>query len=88
MHTRMQNSKFNILKLNPSKMTFRKQPVIAKDEIKISAILANKSEVKAKNFVIPISFYSNELVETPRLFPSLFSLLSSSKTFSRHLKNK
>ena len=41
-------------------MTFSKQPVIAKDEIKkVSAILANKSEVKAKNFVIPISFYGN-----------------------------
>ena len=59
MHTRMQNSKFNILKLNLWKMTFRKQSVIAKDEIKTSAILANKSEVKAKNFVIPTSFYGN-----------------------------
>ena len=59
MHTRMQNSNFNILKLNPLKMTFSKQPVIAKDEIKVSAILANKREVKAKNFVIPISFYGN-----------------------------
>ena len=55
----MQNSKFNILKLNPLKMTFWKQPVIAKDEIKVSVILANKSEVKAKNFVISISFYGN-----------------------------
>ena len=55
-HTRMQNSKFIILKL---KMTFWKQTVIAKDEIKASVILANKSEVKAKNFVIPISFYGN-----------------------------
>ena len=58
-HTRMQNSKFNIFKLNPLKMTFWKQPVIAKDEIKVSVILANKSEVKAKNFVIPILFYGN-----------------------------
>ena len=40
-------------------MAFGKQPVIAKDEIKVSAILANKSELKAKNFVIPISFYGN-----------------------------
>ena len=36
-----------------------KQPVIAKDEIKVSVILANKYEVKAKNFIIPISVYGN-----------------------------
>ena len=36
-----------------------KQPVIAKDEIKVSVILANKYEVKAKNFIILISFYGN-----------------------------
>ena len=40
-------------------MAFWKQPVIAKDEIKVSVILANKSVVKAKNFIIPISFYGN-----------------------------
>ena len=55
-HTRMQNSKFNILEINPLKVTFSKQLVIAKDEIKVSVIPANKSEVKAKNFVIPVSF--------------------------------
>ena len=53
------NSKFNITKLNPWKLTFWKQPVIAKDEIKVSVILANKYEVKAKNFIIPISVYGN-----------------------------
>ena len=53
------NSKFNITKLNPWKLTFWKQTVIAKDEIKVSVILANKCEVKAKNFIIPISFYGN-----------------------------
>ena len=53
------DSKFNITKLNTSKSTFSKQPVIAKDEIKVSVILANKCEVKAKNFIIPISFYGN-----------------------------
>ena len=58
-HAIMQNSEFNILKLNPLKMTFCKQLVIAKDEINVSVTLANKSEVKAKNFVIPISFYGN-----------------------------
>ena len=36
-----------------------KQPVIAKDEIKVSVILANKYEVKAKNFIISISVYGN-----------------------------
>ena len=45
---------------------------IAKDDIKVSVVLANKYEVKAKNFFIPISGYGNELVVTPRLFPSLF----------------
>ena len=80
-HTRMQNSKFNILKLNPLKMTFRKQPVIAKGDIKVSITLANKSEVKAKNFVIPISFYRNKLVVTPPLFPSLFFILRRQNPF-------
>ena len=41
------------------KLTFWKQLVIAKDDIKVSVILANKYEVKAKNFIIPISFYGN-----------------------------
>ena len=82
------NSKFNITKLNPWKLTFWKQPVIAKDETKVSVILANNYEIKAKNFIIPISFYGNKLVVTPWLFPSLFLFLSSFKTFSRHLNNK
>ena len=59
---------------------------MAKDEI--SVILANKSEIKAKNFIILISFYGNWHVVIPQIFPSLFVYLSSSKTFSRHLKNK
>ena len=33
--------------------------IIAKDEIEVSVILANKYEVKAKNFNIPISIYGN-----------------------------
>ena len=82
------NSKSNITQLNLWKLTFWKQPVIAKHEIKVSVILANKSEVKAKNFIIPISFYGNYLVLRTRLFPSSFLCLSSSKTFSRHLRNK
>ena len=41
------NSKVNITKLNPWKLTFWKQPVVAKDEINVSAILNNKYEVKA-----------------------------------------
>ena len=53
------NSEFNITKLNAWKVTFWKQLVIAKDDIKVSVILANKYEVKAKNFIIPISFYGN-----------------------------
>ena len=50
------NSKFKIMAW---KLTFWKQLVIAKDNIKVSVILANKYEVKAINFIIPISFYGN-----------------------------
>ena len=53
------NSKFYITKLNPWKLTFWKQLVIAEDETKVSVILTNKYKVKAKNFVILISFYGN-----------------------------
>ena len=53
------NSKFNTTNLNPWRLTFGKQPVIGKDEIKVSVFVANKSEVKAKNFIIPISFHGN-----------------------------
>ena len=55
-HTRMHNgnSKFQITKLNHLKFVFLKQPIKAEDEIKVSAILANKHKVKAKNFVLPI----------------------------------
>ena len=53
------NSKFNTTKVNPWKVTLWKQPIIAKDEINVSVILANKPDVKAKNFIIPISFYGN-----------------------------
>ena len=40
-------------------MDFLKTTGIAKDDIKISVILANKCEFKAKNFIIPISLYGN-----------------------------
>ena len=53
------NSKFNITKLNAWKLNFWKQLEIAKDDIKVSVILGNKYEVKAKNFIILISFYGN-----------------------------
>ena len=51
------DSKFHITKLNPWKLTFRKQPVIAGDEIKVNVILATKYKVKAKNFIIPIFYF-------------------------------
>ena len=51
--------KFNLTKLNPWKLTFWKQPVIEKDEIKVNVILANKSKVKGKNVIIPFSSYGN-----------------------------
>ena len=78
------NSKF---KITAWKLTFWKQLVIAKDDIKVSVILANKYEVRAIKFIIPISFYGNWLLVTPRLLPSLFLFPSSSKNFSRHLMN-
>ena len=41
------------------RIDFLKTTGIAKDDIKVSVILANKYEVKAKNFIIPISVYGN-----------------------------
>ena len=38
-------------------MTFRKQPIIAGDEIKVNVILTTKYKVKAKNFIIPIFYF-------------------------------
>ena len=51
------NSKFHITKLNPWKLTFRKQPLIAGDEIKFNVILATNYKVKAKNFIIPVFYF-------------------------------
>ena len=51
------DSKFHITKLNPWKLTFQKQPIIAGDEIKVNVIPANKYKVKAKNFMIPIFYF-------------------------------
>ena len=53
------NAKINITKLNPWKLTLWKQPVTAENEIKVSVILANKCKAKAKNSLIPISFYGH-----------------------------
>ena len=57
------NSKFNITEINPWKLTFWKQPVIAKDEIKVSVILANKSEVKARISSSPSLFTVTSLLQ-------------------------
>ena len=38
-------------------MIFRKQPIIAGDEIKVNVILTTKYKVKAKNFIIPIFYF-------------------------------
>ena len=51
------DSKFHITKLNPSKLTFRKQPIIAGDDIKVNVILANRYKVKAKNLIISIVYF-------------------------------
>ena len=59
-HTRIQMATQSlIINLNPWKFTFWKQLGIAKDEIKVNVILVNKSMVKAKDFIMPISFYDN-----------------------------
>ena len=41
------DSKFHVTKLNPWKLNFQNQPMIAGDEIKVNVILANKYKVKA-----------------------------------------
>ena len=41
------------------KVDFLKTAVTAEDEIKVSVILGNKYRVKAKNFIILMSFYGN-----------------------------
>ena len=43
----------------PANIDFLKTIGIAKDDIKVSVILTNKYEVKAKNFIILISVYGN-----------------------------
>ena len=66
------DSKFHITKLNPSKLTFQKQPIIAVDEIKDNVIPANKYEVKAKNFIIPIfPFFYSHFFPLRRLFQGI-----------------
>ena len=44
------SSEFNITNLNPWRLTFGKQPVIGKDEIKVSVFVANKTKVKSQEF--------------------------------------
>ena len=51
------DSKFHMTKLIPWKLTFRKQLIIAGDEIKANVILTTKYKVKAKNLIIPIFYY-------------------------------
>ena len=41
------------------KTDYLKKPVTAQEEIKASVSLANKCNVKAKSFVVAISFYGN-----------------------------
>ena len=87
------DSKFHVTKLNPWKLIFRKQPIITGDEIKVIVILTTKYKVKAKNFIVPIFYFPVSFLLyivccNTSTFSFLFSYLSSSKTFSRHLKNK
>ena len=48
---------FHITKLNARKLTFRKQPIIARDEIKVKVSRVNKCKVKAKDFIILIIYF-------------------------------
>ena len=48
------NSKFHITKLNPWKLTFWKQRIMAEDKIKVSVTLANEYKFEDKNFIILI----------------------------------
>ena len=52
-------------------MNFRKETIIAGDEIKVNVILANKYKVKAKNLIILIFYFPVFFllyIVTPRLF--------------------
>ena len=69
------DSKFHMTKLNLWKLTFRKQPIIAGDEIKANVILATKYKVKAMNFIIPIFYFPvSFLLNTVCCNTSTFSL--------------
>ena len=64
--------KFHITKLYPWKLIFRKQPIIAGDEIRVNVILTTKYKVKTKHFIIPIfhfpvSFLLLLLLINPRI---------------------
>ena len=53
------NSKFYITKLIPfSKLTFYFFLIKGNAEVKVNVNLANKYKVKAKNFIIPILYFS------------------------------
>ena len=70
----LDDSKFHIIKLNPWKLTFWKQPIIAGGEIKVSVILANKYKVKAKIFIISIFHFPVSFL--------LYIVCSNTSTFS------
>ena len=69
------DSKFHITKLNPWKLNFQNQPIIAGDEIKVNVILANKYKVKAKNFIISIFYFPVSFLYIVCCNTSTFSFL-------------
>ena len=69
-----EDSKLHITKLNPRKLTFRKQPITAGDEIKVNLIVANKYKVNAKNFIIPTLYFPVSFL--------LFIVCCNNSTFS------
>ena len=76
-HSRMQMTQSFITKLNHWKLIFRKQPIIAVDEIKVNVILTTKYNVKSKNFIIaifyfPVSFLLYTVCRNTSTFISFF----------------
>ena len=67
------------------KIDFLKTNGIAKYDIKVSVILANKYEVKAKNFIIPISDYTSTIsifILVSFFFEAFFTVSKEQKTMN------
>ena len=74
----------------PEKYFLKTALVIAKDDIKVSVILASKYEVKAKNFIIPTLSTVTSLLQHHDYFQlyslSFFKASKEQKTINEILK--